>query len=450
VALCAVGALGALQQRGARAGEWRAAGATSLRQGGAMRAAVAADPFDDSVHSQTALQEAAPERTQPRAADGGRSVVVRRGGEFDPFEAPQSGGEPVMPASEPDAPAVRDAYDPFDAQDSQDSEPAAALAEQPAIEPPTAAPTPALDSVRAPELDQRGDDGFDVENAFDEPRQIGSPRIDVPEKVAVAPPVEEELDRAENAVEKELQRRTNDRDMPGGVRPNPFRGNDDVVESQGELEEVFPEPKETDEADDVHSDPLLQMAPGGGGLDVRPFEQPAELTPEQQAERDRQLEIERAETEKKCEEFSAAVRGDDIKSVSLSIRMDGQPGEDYPFECGLGEELYRPRSWPQVTYMWKASGLCHKPLYFEQVQLERYGHSWPPVVQPLLSGAHFFGTLPILPYKMGITTPNECIYTLGYYRPGSCAPYMIEAVPFTWRAAAFEAGAWTGGSFIFP
>jgi hypothetical protein len=73
-----------------------------------------------------------------------------------------------------------------------------------------------------------------------------------------------------------------------------------------------------------------------------------------------------------------------------------------------------------------------------------------PALDPLVSGAHFFGTFPILPYKMGLMTPNECVYTLGYYRPGNCAPYMIDAVPFTWRAAAFEAGAWTGGAFIVP
>jgi hypothetical protein len=100
--------------------------------------------------------------------------------------------------------------------------------------------------------------------------------------------------------------------------------------------------------------------------------------------------------------------------------------------------------------MWKAANLCHKPLYFEQVQLERYGHSWGPYAQPIMSGVHFFGTLPILPYKMGIRTPNECVYTLGYYRPGNCAPYFVGGFPFTWRAAAFQAGTVTGMSFLFP
>jgi hypothetical protein len=51
---------------------------------------------------------------------------------------------------------------------------------------------------------------------------------------------------------------------------------------------------------------------------------------------------------------------------------------------------------------------------------------------------------------MGLETPNECIYALGHYRPGSCAPYYIEALPFTWRAAAFQTGVITGIHFAFP
>ena len=103
-----------------------------------------------------------------------------------------------------------------------------------------------------------------------------------------------------------------------------------------------------------------------------------------------------------------------------------------------------------MTYTWTASGLCHKPLYFEDVQLERYGHMWGPWVQPFMSGAHFFLTVPILPYKMGLEPPNECIYTLGYYRPGDCAPYMIEPFPWSLRGAMYEAGAWVGGVFVIP
>ncbi len=149
---------------------------------------------------------------------------------------------------------------------------------------------------------------------------------------------------------------------------------------------------------------------------------------------------------KSCEDALKRLRESSIYDVDLDVSVDGEVPED----CYVGQEPYTPRDWPEVTFMWKASALCHKPLYFEDVQLERYGHSWGPYAQPLISGAHFFVTLPILPYKMGLKTPNECVYSLGYYRPGNCAPYLIPAVPFTWRAAVFEAGAVVGFSAIIP
>ena len=162
------------------------------------------------------------------------------------------------------------------------------------------------------------------------------------------------------------------------------------------------------------------------------------------------LEAERTQNEKSCKEEIEKLRAQKVENIDLSIRLEGSAGQDFPFECTLEDQQPEPRQWPQITYMWKASGLCHKPLYFEQVHLERYGHSWGPIAQPLLSGVHFFGTIPILPYKMGLKTPNECVYTLGYYRPGDCAPYMIDAIPFTWRAAGFQAGFATGLHFVLP
>jgi hypothetical protein len=174
------------------------------------------------------------------------------------------------------------------------------------------------------------------------------------------------------------------------------------------------------------------------------------LTPEQLEARRQEMERDRAASEKNCERILSEVKANGITNINLDISLKGNPGEDFPFECALGDERFVPRSWPEITYLWKASGLCHKPLYFEQVQLERYGHSWGPVLDPVMSGAHFFATVPLLPYKMGIESPGECIYTLGYYRPGNCAPYMIPAVPFTWRAAAYETGAAAGVILIFP
>ena len=89
-------------------------------------------------------------------------------------------------------------------------------------------------------------------------------------------------------------------------------------------------------------------------------------------------------------------------------------------------------------------------LYFEQIQLERYGHTAGPWSQPFLSGGHFILNIATLPYKMGMHPMNECQYSLGYYRPGSCAPWLISPVPLSLQGAASQAGAIFGGGALFP
>jgi hypothetical protein len=152
-----------------------------------------------------------------------------------------------------------------------------------------------------------------------------------------------------------------------------------------------------------------------------------------------------------CERELAALKSRTLDQVDLSIAVAGDPGEDFPVECSIDDGTWHEgRCWTETTYMWKASALCHKPLYFEDAALERYGHSWGPCLDPFVSGAHFFGTLPALPYCMGLHPPNECMYALGHYRPGNCAPYMIPPVPLSLRAAAVQTAATTGAIFIIP
>jgi len=150
-----------------------------------------------------------------------------------------------------------------------------------------------------------------------------------------------------------------------------------------------------------------------------------------------------------CREALKALRDDKLGDIELDIRVSGTPGNDFPCECRLEGEEFRPRKFACTTFTWKAAGYCHKPLYFEHWTLERYGHShgW---ADPIISGAHFFATLPVLPYKMGVELPWECVYPLGYYRPGSCAPWTVPAVPISKRGLALEAATVTGLVFLLP
>jgi hypothetical protein len=108
------------------------------------------------------------------------------------------------------------------------------------------------------------------------------------------------------------------------------------------------------------------------------------------------------------------------------------------------------RGWPTFHYLWDATCLCHRPLYFEEVNLERYGYGCGCCLQPLASAAHFFGTVPALPYCMAAECPHECVYTLGHYRPGSCPPWRRQWPPLDPLAAAAEGGVWTGMVFLIP
>ena len=127
--------------------------------------------------------------------------------------------------------------------------------------------------------------------------------------------------------------------------------------------------------------------------------------------------------------------------------QEGQPASE-PARQVSDSRLFS--GWGENAFEWSATKLCHGPLYFEQVNLERHGYQCHPLVQPFVSGAHFFLTVPTLPYQMTIHPPRECIYTLGYYRPGSRVPWRRHYLPWDARAAAVEAGVAVGLVFLIP
>lgn len=151
-----------------------------------------------------------------------------------------------------------------------------------------------------------------------------------------------------------------------------------------------------------------------------------------------------------CRDALARLFDDRLAGIDLDIRVGGRAGNDYPCECRLEGETYEPRRFASTTFTWTAAAYSHKPLYFEHWQLERYGHSYGPLADPWISAAHFFVTLPVLPYKMGTELPWECMYPLGHYRPGNCAPWTVPAVPISARGFAVEAATVTGLIFLLP
>lgn len=109
-----------------------------------------------------------------------------------------------------------------------------------------------------------------------------------------------------------------------------------------------------------------------------------------------------------------------------------------------------PRGWAESTFSWQASQLATHPLYFENAPLERYGQTICPILEPAISGAKFFGTIPLMPYKMALQRPRDTIYLLGYYRPGSCAPFVREKIPLQLNAATAEGLVIAGLILLIP
>ena len=133
-------------------------------------------------------------------------------------------------------------------------------------------------------------------------------------------------------------------------------------------------------------------------------------------------------------------------TVTIDINIDW----DKMDPCSINVDDFRPRTWQPTCVQRNASALCTSADYFSDTAVERYGHSWGPFLQPVVSAAHFYGSVVFLPYKMGLTPPCECVYTIGYYRPGSCVPFMIDPIPLSLRAGVAQAGTVVGVSYLIP
>jgi hypothetical protein len=120
--------------------------------------------------------------------------------------------------------------------------------------------------------------------------------------------------------------------------------------------------------------------------------------------------------------------------------------DEAPIVYGAGRAS---RGWAVSEYNWEATAMFHQPLYFEEVNLERYGYTHG-IAQPAISYGQFLVNVIAMPYKVMAEPPREEVYTLGHYRPGSYAPYRIHYPPASVSGGLFEAGVVLGLVFLIP
>jgi len=160
----------------------------------------------------------------------------------------------------------------------------------------------------------------------------------------------------------------------------------------------------------------------------------------------------------------AAARFKPLGELGIGIAQpEGQSPTNFAGPCWdqINTGAITSRCWPVLTYQWDATCLCYQPLYFEEVNAERYGYicndccncccSPQDCLQSACSAAHFFGTVPCLPYCLIAQCPTECVYTLGHYRPATCGvPWRWNYPPCKPLAGAGAAGIYTGLIFAIP
>ncbi len=141
------------------------------------------------------------------------------------------------------------------------------------------------------------------------------------------------------------------------------------------------------------------------------------------------------------------LRDIDARMPSDGKRLPPDCSGPYFQSSATGDE----RRFDSITSLhWKPTNFFHMPAYFDDVPLERYGQTQHPRLQPVLSGVKFALALPILPYKMGVDRPHDCVTTLGHLPPGDCLPCIKQTLPLEFDAAFFEAATAVGLVFLLP
>lgn len=98
----------------------------------------------------------------------------------------------------------------------------------------------------------------------------------------------------------------------------------------------------------------------------------------------------------------------------------------------------------------RAHEFPYQPLYFEEINLERYGRSNCGVLQPAASGLRFFATIPSLPYAMTVHKPNQTYHWRWPYEAGWGAPRVRELRPLELKPSLVQAAAVSGLIFVVP
>ena len=109
-----------------------------------------------------------------------------------------------------------------------------------------------------------------------------------------------------------------------------------------------------------------------------------------------------------------------------------------------------PDPWPSFGSLASSSTSWHQPLYFADTNLERYGTSKYPRIQPLCSAAHFSASAIALPYQMATQHHGRTYRYSHPYEAGRYGYYERTLRPLDGQASLVQSAAVLGLIFALP
>jgi hypothetical protein len=107
------------------------------------------------------------------------------------------------------------------------------------------------------------------------------------------------------------------------------------------------------------------------------------------------------------------------------------------------------RQWAPLTEVVEPPVVCYRRLYFEQLNLERYGWGLG-VLSPFVSQGAFYFDLVTLPYRAGMEPLRRYECNAGYALPGDPVPLLLYPLEPSLTGAATEAAVIGLLSVVFP
>lgn len=128
----------------------------------------------------------------------------------------------------------------------------------------------------------------------------------------------------------------------------------------------------------------------------------------------------------------------DSMGRAIANREIADPNLNFMFSAVGAPTSYREGS-PFTWKTWDSPNVRYRPLYFEDENLERYGHTIGHHLQPYKSGLRFLGGVVTLPYQLAAQGTRDCEYGMGYFRPGNCNPAYRSGLERSPRGTVVQA-----------